>query len=335
MGRDGDTRRAGRPDPLDTILGPEPTEEEWRAGRHGKIGASLAPAICLPGVLPWLSPLSAYESAMGVEVPVNLAMRAGSALERVTLEEIESASGGLRLWPNGHRWIQHPSLPWLGCTPDAWISRVEYPTSPADLVGIVQAKTTSSPARWEAGAPEDVECQARTEALVVDAAREAGGLPALEILAVGVLLLVRPMEVRGPIILDTNPDVRAWILERLSAFERDHLSPSIPPAPTGSEADTATVKRLLRRAVDSSVALGADAAEMVACIQAIKDDLEPKENEERRLRSMLMMMMGGATVGVLPDGRKLTFRETTRREYVVKASIYRELRLPRREKGGA
>lgn len=97
----------------DTIQG----SDGWRRARLGKVTASVA-AACL-GLNPYTSRQAAYRMILGIEpYRSNHHMERGIEFEPQAIVDYEVESGEM-VDPTGF-WI-HPSLPWLGASPDGLI----------------------------------------------------------------------------------------------------------------------------------------------------------------------------------------------------------------------
>lgn len=91
--------------------------EAWRAARLGKVTASLA-AACL-GLNPYTSRQAAYRIILGIEpYRSNHHMERGIEFESQAIVDYQVETGEM-VEPTGF-WI-HPTLPWLGASPDGLI----------------------------------------------------------------------------------------------------------------------------------------------------------------------------------------------------------------------
>lgn len=163
----------------------EPNYSASTIDRKTFLGASEIAAVL--GLSPWKSPLEVWSEKRGIaSQPGNQAMRVGQVLERPILEHLYEAQGEL-IFPGT---LLHTSVPWAGCTPDAF----EYQTPPPDgkgaridvrepaklvsvldlqvkVVGYGQARRWGQPEEGEIAVPQEVRIQVQWELEVTDLGR--------------------------------------------------------------------------------------------------------------------------------------------------------------------
>jgi hypothetical protein len=71
---------------------------------------------------------------------------------------------------------------------------------------------------------------------------------------------------------------------------------------------------------------GISAMELDQQLTQIKDTLSDLETKKRYLENQLLQLMGGAELVELPNGVKLSYKQQTRKSYVVEESRFRVFR---------
>ncbi|MCS7159914.1 MAG: hypothetical protein RMJ19_05525 [Gemmatales bacterium] len=94
-----------------------------------------------------------------------------------------------------------------------------------------------------------------------------------------------------------------------------------------------SVLQRLRRVPRKSVDLPSDVAELVDEYQALGVQISDLQRRRDELKSRIILALGDAEMGRLPDGRAVTYYEKHVPERVVRAYSYRELRI-KAQKGG-
>lgn len=117
------------------------------------------------------------------------------------------------------------------------------------------------------------------------------------------------------------------ILAAVERFWRDHVAAGVPPRAV-EMADLEAVER----SPDLAVPLPDAAAALADRYERIAEESRALEKEKERVRVALTEMLGAASVGLLPDGRRWVASTRTRKESVVKGGTYTvySLSQPRR-----
>lgn len=101
-----------------------------------------------------------------------------------------------------------------------------------------------------------------------------------------------------------------------------------PPPVDGSEATTEAIKKAFLEAEEDgeTVALPAESMEWAECLEKAKEDKEDAESRERLYKNHLCAAIGEASYGMLPNGKRFSWKTQTRKSYVVEESTFRVLR---------
>ena len=300
--------------------------ETWLKGRTAGIGASEV--AILFGLAPesWGSPMSLWLEKTGRQVPEE---RDGEWLEIGQLLEDDVAELYQRrtkrtLWSGGGPFVvaQHPRLSFLRCTPDRWV--VDAPRMPGN--GNLQCKNVGMyvPHDWNDGIPEHVVMQTQTEIACMDVAW--GSAAAL----VGGNSFKWFDQKRDDALI-------AEIEAQVSWFWKLVMD-DVPPPMDSSEATSRALRRLYPNDNEQEVVLPPSSEGWIAQWLDAKARLKVVKDEQDALRdeaeNAFLAAMGAATYGVLPDGRRVTLRTTTREGYAIEPTKYRQLRIESVKKQG-
>jgi len=289
----------------------ETDRERWLAERRTGIGGSDAAAVL--GVNPWKSALEVWAEKVGLMDPPDLseneAVEFGTKLEGVVLETLAERTGRhIERWPQT-RIVRHPEKSWLLCTPDA------FEHDPDKGRGIVQAKTTSAYRLrdWQGDEPP-LHYQVQIQHEMAATGCEWGTLCCL----VGGQRFLW-FDVRR------NDRFVEAMLKREAHFWR-LVETQTPPEPDGSPGADKVLGKLYADESGESVTLPPEALEWDTELAEIRKQLSALQERKRALEQKLKAAIGHASVGVLPDGTIWTYKTVHRREHVVKATTYRQLR---------
>lgn len=299
------------------------TREEWLAARKTGIGASESPGILeIPGRPSYMpSRLVVYADKRSETPPVereaNELMEAGNALEdgiahwagkRAGLESV--VVQGLKHWRSEER-------PWLCATPDATARR-------NGEKGVVQCKNVAGwnadkwPKPEEGGSPPLwVNCQVQHELAVTGF---TWGLVA--VCVGGTSLRTYTIERHDGYIDDV-------LIPELENFWENFVQAGVQPAADASPESKLALDRLFPRGeepveVDLPIEYLGVLEEWEEAEAQKKHAIELERAAKIKIEDYLSKV--GATIGVFADGRKVTWREQTRSEHVVKASTFTTLR---------
>ncbi len=128
-------------------------------------------------------------------------------------------------------------------------------------------------------------------------------------------------------ILDRNDRfIEKTLLPRLEWFWQYVKSNVMPPI-DGSEATGEALRRLWPDDDGSQVALPDELAEEADRLADAKEAIKAAEEAATLAQNRLMAAIGEHSYGVLPDGRRFSWKWQERREHVVKASRFRVFRM--------
>lgn len=286
--------------------------DAWLEARRNGVTASEIPAIL--GLSSWSSPyaVAAQKSGLEPDVEETELMRWGRLVEPAVLGAFESDEDHedqvLAADPDG--WLyQSKATPWFMATPDGAQLRK------SGVRGAVECKlAVYSAADWRDGVPPHVAAQAQAQAYVLD----------VELVSVCVLLEGYKLR-----FVDLYRDDE-WIADRmLPAAGRfwEALQADLPIPVDGHEA---TERALKAKFPQHQAGLVVDLSESMADIwdrrEEAKAAKKAAEAEERELGNLVKEAIGEAEAGILPDGRKISWKAHFRREHTVKEGWVRPLR---------
>lgn len=274
----------------------------WLEARRGLLTASDIPALM--GTSKWKSPLRLYSEKKGLlaEQESTEAMDWGREMEEPVARWFERRTG--RSVTRAQVLLASTKHPWLGCTLDYWQQLSVSERAPLEI-------KNSRSTEWEDGhVPPSVYDQVQAQMLVTGAARAS----------VAVCLFGAPPVYQD---FDRDPGRITVILDACQEFLRRLERDDPPPSPGGD-------KELLNEMYPTAtpglvVSLSDDASEWHAELEATKR--EEKRCGERRaeLENKIKLALGSASAGVLPNGLgTYTWEERSRKEYVVRATTFRQ-----------
>lgn len=218
------------------------TREEWLDSRRNGIGGSDASAIL--GLNPYSSPLAVYrdKTGAGKEEETNEAMRQGTDLEEYVARRFMEQTG-LKV-KKCNRILQHPGYAWMLANIDR------------QVVGMnagLECKTTSPYSRFKFDEGE-INPHYYWQSMHYMAVTGA------EKWYVAVLVLGKSFHVFE---VARNEDEIALLIEAEKDFWMNHVTPRVPPLPTGSEADD--------EALDAIYPVGERDGEEVMALDGMED----------------------------------------------------------------
>lgn len=287
---------------------PEIGTAEWHEQRRERLGASEVTAIL--GLSPWKSAYQVWLEKTGRVPPWegNDATRAGQRLERAVLDQAEEDLGPLE------RNVVVPAVG-LDCpltaTLDAWATHRDE---------VVEAKTSGivGPVYGEWGEegsdiiPQAYLVQVAVQMLCTEA--ELAHVYAL----LGGRGIIRFRVARDEEVIDA-------IADQCARWWHRHIDQGIEPKL--SEPLPLEIVKRLRREPNKTIDLAEDALASVQRWEAAKDIANSAKKTAEAAQSELLMFLGDAEAGTLPDGRVLRYGEQYRKAYEVAASTYRVLRI--------
>lgn len=301
--------------------------EAWLKERETGIGASEAAAIL--GVSPWMSALELYAHKVGQAPAVDLAaeneaVEWGLSLEapvlarweRETKRRLITIPRPASVWAKGI--LDSEGKPFILATPDGM---AEWPDGE---IGLVEVKTTGgyNLAEWEAGeAPTNYEIQLQQQMLCTGLRRGSFAL-----LVDGRKFFFLDRERDDKFIADT-------LIPALREF-RERIIRRDPPLPTGKDGERKAVASIWARETGPAIDLGADIEQLDAELQDLGEKAKTLAAEIEKRKSQIMLTLGEAEAGILPNGVKYTFRTVSRKGFVVEPSSSRQLMRHKAPKGG-
>jgi len=285
---------------------------EWRELRRGSIGSSDIAGVL--GLSNWDTPMSIwYDKVEGKDEEQSIAAKVGLELEPLLASEIpgwiekhEDATCEVRESPHV---LVHPEYPFLTCNLDRIMTHSERGE------GIAELKTASEFKRgeWEEDElPDAYYAQVQHQMAVT-------GYPWAY---VAFLIGNRKFDMR---FIPRNDDFIEMLIEKARNFWEGFVIPKIPPAPIGKEPDAETLK-LLYPGGDEEVL---DLSHMSALRDKYKE-LKKQEkavgNDIELIRQQFQAKMGDHELALV-DGKKVTWKTVTRKEYVVEESTFRRFQI--------
>jgi predicted phage-related endonuclease len=301
------------------------TDYDWLAERQRYIGASEVPTVC--GVAAYGSLAELYAEKKGLRPPLadSAVLRRGRWGEASVFQALADERPEWNVVRSRLHVIDREAR--LACTPDG------FATAPGrEGFGLIQAKVVSRSvfrSKWLAD-PEDVFGPASPPAhfvlqTVCERMLNADRCPwaALAVLINGEYdWSFRLFDI------EPDPEVEAAIREDVAAFWRDYLDPGIMP-PFEPQRDERLIKHLFPADDGTEIDLTQDNRALVAVDELIEKQaaLKRLEKDEAALKTELAAKLGACTYGRLADGRRLSWKQQTRKAHAVEASTYRVLRI--------
>lgn len=286
-------------------------DAEWLAARRSFVGASESPTILGVGYRE-SSQAGIWESkafgAIGPPPAPELKLRIGKAKEPLLRELFEEATGK-HCEPPAAMAYRHKEFPFIGCSLDGE-AIVDGARATVELknVGDHNRKEWEGPA-----APLKSSVQVQHQLLVTGA--EIGYLFALVADEETYVFPVYP-----------DKEFHAALRERLEAFWRSVETKTMPPLDE-SEATGRMLARLYPQDSGALVSLPAESIAWADEREAAK--LAAKEAEARitAVENQIKAAMGEASYGLIPDGRRFSWKSQDVKEFTVKARTQRVLRI--------
>lgn len=292
------------------------TRDAWLQGRREGIGGSDAPRLL--GEDGENGAINVYLDKIGErvdELPRMQRLIWGHRLERPIIEGYGEDAGRKVWFPESkfeiRRSVEHP----FACySPDGFQEAKDQ-----DGVGVIQVKNVSAFRRedWLEGPPLKYTVQIQHE-MMVEGAKW------------GSLVALFGGNECAWFDVTANPDFHAALLE----MERDLWDcvqkRKAPAVDVGLSSALATLKVLYPKSSGGTIYLqGERWNEIVDGAIAIKEEIDDAERRLDQCKAMIQAEMKEAEIAILPDGRKVSWKSQSRKEYTVKASEFRVFRLPK------
>lgn len=280
--------------------------DEWLAARRNFITASDAAAIL--GHSPWRGRIDVWAEKVGQGTPVEETerMRLGRLLEPAILARYAQDTGRLAeaTVVANDTLYRSDKYDWLACTPDALV------TKGGKMVGLAQAKATSSTASWPDGQPPIYyQIQAAIEMATMDAPWD--DFPTL----------IAGSDYTCPRV-ERHAAAEDAILAELHEFWVRYVQTGTTPPPQ-TEADAKVWARMVPAQTKKIVSLPTSIIPTYQEWQEAKAQAALYEKRAKDLQATLLGAQGDAEVGVLPGiGMALKRTVVSVPEKVVKAYTF-------------
>jgi putative phage-type endonuclease len=308
------------PEAIDELLilaleSPQQSEDEWRAERRQGLGGSDAPVVL--GLSPWKQPFTLWGEKIGrLEEPVldSDAVEMGKILEPAILRRYQQKTGRTaRAWP-GTLIVQNSGVDWLRATPDG----LTYDDDKG--VGLVQLKSTGEYWRgeWDEGPPLHIQAQVQHEM-----AATCATWASIVVLIGGRTLKWFDVERHEAFI--------ASMLDQEAAFWQmvvHQRQPAISneEAMSGGKSLGRALAKLYGADDGDSIALPDEAMELDQRLREIKRQAKQLDEEQAAIENRIKDMIGQNSIGVLPNGRGYSWKQSTRAGYTVEPTTIRTLK---------
>ncbi len=292
--------------------------DAWLAARRDHIGASEAAAAL--GLSPWCSPYKLAKLKRG-EISDKLDLGElgewGLRHEPTIAQAVRDRVGRDVRLTEPFSMVIHDSAPCLSASPDAFMKRGPGETHLPRGVGVLQIKTAGawSAKEWEDGPPEQYIVQLQQE---IDVTGVSWG---------SLVVLIGGNRLRGPYDYVVNDDWLATATPRLVEFwERYVLRGEELPA-DGSEATASALAALYPNDSGEVVRLEQEFEAVATELESARADKKSAKDRETAAKNKLAQRLGASSIGILPDGRQVSYRTIDRAEHMVRASASRVMRI--------
>lgn len=290
-----------------------PDEATWTAARAGFFGASEAAALM--GESPWSTPLQVYAArvspqATSGDTPEHLYW--GSALEAAIAAGVRDRVGRLAVSYASRIVVMHERVLRMGATLDGEI--VDAATGESRPLEIKTSRTGDG---WDDGVPRHYWWQVQHQLACT-------GAPSAMIACLigGSRLVWADID---------RDDIAIAALEARVAEMWDRIDRRDPPP---AMAGDGKALESLYGVIDEPIVLDGCHVDTVRELAAAKAARVEADARVADLETRIKEALRGHTSAVLADGTKITWKEQSRKESVVKASTFRVLRIaaPKGEK---
>lgn len=291
------------------------SRDAWLARRVHGLGASDAPVIL--GLSKYRSPFQLYHEKLGLapaDPAESEAAEWGLTLEAPLTARFERETGRVTLAPPAHMIYQHNTIDWLLASIDRWQHAIGPSGTPIEGWSPLELKTSNwaLDKDWKEEAPLAYQVQLQHQLAV-----SGGSMGSIAGLIGGQKFVWTDIE-RDQAFIDILLAEEAKFWQRL-------LNHDTPPV-DASEQTQKTLKRLYATETGEIVSLGPAAIEWDNDLEAAKKAVKEWEEKERLAKNRILLLLGPATVGALPNGVIYTLKGQTTREHTVKEATFRVLR---------
>lgn len=301
--------------------------QDWLEKRRNGIGGSDAAAVI--GISPWKSPLALWAEKTGQVDEPNLEeleyIEWGQVLEDPIAQKYQQVTGRYLEDPGRFAIVQHPEKSFMHCTIDRKIhdahEAIESLPYYADGAGDLSIKNVGffKATEWEEEAPLTYQVQMMHELAVTG-------------LQWGSFAVLIGGQKFGWLDTPRNEKFISYLVEIEEEFWNLVIR-GIPPEPDASDSTKEVLLRLYPQDTGESKALPEAFTAIRDRRQNLKDQIKAAEADIQLLENQIKAAIGEATFGLLPDGSGFSWKKQHRKEYFVKASDYRTLRVIKAGKG--
>lgn len=285
------------------------TEQEWRDQRLHGIGASESAAIF--GVSPWESPLSLWarkRALLAQSSEESEAMEWGKRLEPVVAEKYREATGRVLIDPGRTTLLKSIAHPWMLATLDRIIAG-----DPRGR-GVLEIKTTDwrMAEEWAQGVPLPYQIQVQHQLAVT-----GYGWASVAVLIGGNRF--------GWVDVPRDDAFIALLLRRTGEFWQ-HVVTGREPDIDAHARTAEAIKALHPKDNGTTIRLDDEFTRIDAEREALAEEIKRLEKQKDELDNRLKAAIGDATFAELPTGVSFSLKTIERKEYMAKASTFRQLR---------
>jgi hypothetical protein len=306
---------------------PISSRDQWLALRLHDITASDVPAVCGEGMFGSAGKVWALKKGLIPPTEETDAMRRGRWGEAAVVEALADEHSDWEI-RRAKIYLRDPAAR-LGATPDC--AAID-PARPG--LGIIQCKVVSRnafEAHWledENDDPHDIHAPAKpplgyqlqtlTEAMLANA--DWADVAALVVDQWRWTLRLFPVA--------RHVGAETMIRDRVAAFWRDYLDPSVLP-PIDPARDEELVKKLYPRDDGTTIDLTGDnmAPGLVDQLAVVKETIKVAEKSKKQIETEIKGKLGAHTFGQLADGRIISWKLQQRAGFTVDPTEYRVLRV--------
>ena len=294
------------------------SKKEWLEYRQKGIGGSDISAIV--GINPWKSALAVYyektEKVPELEAE-NLPAELGLFLEpflSIKLEKwlLENEGVERSVWKESYI-LQHPTNPIALANLDGYLL-----SSPTDVYAIVEFKTTSERnyLQWkDENLPSQYYLQIQWYLYVTNCKK----------CYLAFLIGNNKFNVT---IIERNNEVIEQMVEKANYFWKNFIEKKVPPAPSGDDSSKEILDKMYKAEEGKEIILENKLVDSVKTILDLKKKVTEMTQEIESNQQLIKAEMGTATLAHCGD-YVITWKETSKKEYLCKATTYRVLRIKR------
>jgi putative phage-type endonuclease len=297
---------------------------DWLGARLQFVNASEVATVC--GVAPYGSAAELYAEKKGLRPPLadSAVLRRGRWGEAAVFQALSDMRPEWQIQRAAIHLIDREKR--IAATPDGFAYRPDR-----ESVGLLEAKTVARSVfkqKWSGDDEDGEDGEAR--------------VPPHYLLQVLTTMMLAECQWASVIVLsvgefgwdfnlidvERDPVVEQAILDDVAAFWRDYFDPGVMP-PFEPQRDERLVKHLYPADDGTEIDLTSDNRALVAVDELIETQaaLKRLETDEKSLKTELAAKLGEHTYGRLADGRRLSWKQQTRKAHSVAASTYRVLRV--------